>query len=129
MQTSKDNDEDVSILEEDNPQIYAHLDNVLVHMINVMTDNISCLTHFPKDKTECKVDSLNIYFETLFHNKVYVVPQRSWGDRSDPDHSKCLLLGGRRLNLLTIIPKPKGSGGARAATAQIGPANERNKTK
>ena len=60
---------------------------------------------------------------------LYVVPQRSWGDRSDTDHSKCLLLGGRRLNLLTIIPKPKGSGGARAATAQIGPANERNKTK
>ena len=62
-------------------------------------------------------------------NQLYVVPQRSWGDRSDTDHSKCLLLGGRRLNLLTIIPKPKGSGGARAATAQIGPANERNKTK
>ena len=62
-----------------------------------------------------------------FH--IYVVPQRFWGDRSDTDHSKCLLLGGRRLNLLTIIPKPKGSGGARAATAQIGPANERNKTK
>ena len=60
---------------------------------------------------------------------IYVVPQRSWGDRSDTDHSKCLLLGGRRLNLLTVIPKPKGSGGARAATAQIGPANERNKTK
>ena len=32
MQTSKDNDEDVSILEKDNPQIYAHLNNVLVHM-------------------------------------------------------------------------------------------------
>ena len=31
---SKDDDEDVSILEEDNPQIYAHLDNVLVHMID-----------------------------------------------------------------------------------------------
>ena len=61
--------------------------------------------------------------------RIYVVPQRSWGDRSDTDHSKCLLLGGRRLNLLTVIPKPKGSGGARAATAQIGPANERNKTK
>ena len=30
----EDNDEDVSILEEDNPQIYAHLDNVLVHMID-----------------------------------------------------------------------------------------------
>ena len=63
------------------------------------------------------------------HIHVYVAPQRSWGDRSDTDHSKCLLLGGRRLNLLTVIPKPKGSGGARAATAQIGPANERNKTK
>ena len=34
VQTSTDNDEDVSILEEDNPQIYAHLDNVLVHMID-----------------------------------------------------------------------------------------------
>ena len=34
VQTPKDNDEDVSILEEDNPQIYAHLNNVLVHMIN-----------------------------------------------------------------------------------------------
>ena len=29
-----DNDEDVSILEEDKSQIYAHLDNVLVHMID-----------------------------------------------------------------------------------------------
>ena len=34
VQISKDNDEDVSILEEDNPQIYAHLNNVLVYMIN-----------------------------------------------------------------------------------------------
>ena len=34
VQRSKDNDEDVSILEEDNPQIYAHLDNVLIHMID-----------------------------------------------------------------------------------------------
>ena len=34
VQTPKDNDEDISILEEDNPQIYAHLDNVLVHMID-----------------------------------------------------------------------------------------------
>ena len=34
MQTSKDNDKDVSILEEDNPEIYAHLDNVLIHMID-----------------------------------------------------------------------------------------------
>ena len=57
-----------------------------------------------------------------------IVPQ-SWGDRSDTKHSKCLLLGGRRLNQLTLIPKPKGSGGARAATAQVGPANNRNDTK
>ena len=34
VQTSTDNDEDVSILEEDNSQIYVHLDNVLVHMID-----------------------------------------------------------------------------------------------
>ena len=29
-----DQDEDFSILEEDNSQIYAYLDNVLVHMID-----------------------------------------------------------------------------------------------
>ena len=34
VQTTTDNDEDVSILEEDNSQICAHLDNVLVHMID-----------------------------------------------------------------------------------------------
>ena len=34
VQTSTDKDEDISILEEDNSQIYAHLDNVLVHMID-----------------------------------------------------------------------------------------------
>ena len=34
LPTSEDNDEDVSILEEDNSQIYAHLNNVLVHMID-----------------------------------------------------------------------------------------------
>ena len=34
VQTSTDNDEDVSILEEDNSQIYAQLNNVLVHMID-----------------------------------------------------------------------------------------------
>ena len=60
---------------------------------------------------------------------IYVMPPQSWGDRSDTKHSKCLLLGGRRLNQLTLIPKPKGSGGARAATAQVGPANKRNDTK
>ena len=62
-----------------------------------------------------------------FH--IYVMPPQSWGDRSDTKHSKCLLLGGRRLNQLTLIPKPKGSGGARAAMAQVGPANKRNDTK
>ena len=34
VQTSTDNDEDIFILEEDNSQIYTHLDNVLVHMID-----------------------------------------------------------------------------------------------
>ena len=34
VQTTTDNDEDVSILEEDNSQVYAHLDSVLVHMID-----------------------------------------------------------------------------------------------
>ena len=34
VQISTDNNEDVSILEEDNSQIYAHLNNVLVHMID-----------------------------------------------------------------------------------------------
>ena len=60
---------------------------------------------------------------------VYVVPPQSWGDQGDTKHSKCLLVGGRRLNQTTLIPKPKGSGGARAATAQVGPANKRNDTK
>ena len=34
VQTSIDNNEDISILEEDDLQIYAHLDNVLIHMID-----------------------------------------------------------------------------------------------
>ena len=34
VQITTDNDEDISVLEEDNSQIYVHLDNVLVHMID-----------------------------------------------------------------------------------------------
>ena len=34
VNTTTDHDEDISILEEDNSQIYAYLDNVLVHMID-----------------------------------------------------------------------------------------------
>ena len=34
VDTTTDQDKDVSILEEDNLQIYAYLDNVLVHMID-----------------------------------------------------------------------------------------------
>ena len=34
VQTTTDNNEEVSILEEDNSQIYAHLNDVLVHMID-----------------------------------------------------------------------------------------------
>ena len=41
VQTSTDNDEDVPILEEDNSQIFAHLDNVLVHMVDKQQTAIS----------------------------------------------------------------------------------------
>ena len=34
VQTITDQDKDISILEEDNSEIYAYLDNVLVHMID-----------------------------------------------------------------------------------------------
>ena len=46
-----DNDEDISILEEDNSQIYAHLDNVLVHMIdNQQTAIFKLKQDFNKNK-------------------------------------------------------------------------------
>ena len=51
VQATTDNDEDVSILEEDNSQIYAHLDNVLVHMIDNQQTVIFKLTlDFNKNK-------------------------------------------------------------------------------
>ena len=51
VQTSIDNDEDVSILEEDNSQIYAHLDTVLVHMIdNQQTAIFKLNQNFNKNK-------------------------------------------------------------------------------
>ena len=51
VQTTKDKDEDVSILEEDNSQIYAHLDNVLVHMIdNQQVANFKSNQDFNKNK-------------------------------------------------------------------------------
>ena len=51
VQTTTDNDEDISILEEDNSQIYAHLDNVLVHMIDNQKAAIFKLTQdFNKNK-------------------------------------------------------------------------------
>ena len=39
VNTTTDQDEDVSILEEDNLQIYAYLNNVLVHMIDKTTNS------------------------------------------------------------------------------------------
>ena len=51
VQTSTDNDEDVFVLEEDNSQIYAHLDNVLVHMIDNQESAIfKSKQHFNKNK-------------------------------------------------------------------------------
>ena len=51
VNTTIDQDEDVSILEEDNLQIYAHLDNVLVHMIDKQQTAIFKLSQdFNKNK-------------------------------------------------------------------------------
>ena len=51
VQITTDNDKDVSILEEDNLQIYAHLDNVLVHMIDNQEEAIFKLNQdFNKNK-------------------------------------------------------------------------------
>ena len=51
VQTTTDQDEDVSILEEDNSQIYAHLNNVLVHMIDNQQTSIFKLNQdFNKNK-------------------------------------------------------------------------------
>ena len=51
VQTSINDDEDISILEEDNSQIYAHLENVLVHMIdNQQTTIFKSNQDFNKNK-------------------------------------------------------------------------------
>ena len=51
VQTTTDQDEDISILEEDNLQIYAHLNNVLVHMIdNQQTGIFKSNQDFNKNK-------------------------------------------------------------------------------
>ena len=89
--------------------------------------NLPPSAHTISSSAHCSTLQLSTAYSQA--SSVYVVPPQSWGDRSDTKHSKCLLLGGRRLNQLTLIPKPKGSGGARAAMAQVGPANKRNDTK
>ena len=51
VQTTTDQDEDISILEEDNLQIYAYVDNVLVHMIdNQQTAIFKSNQNFNKNK-------------------------------------------------------------------------------
>ena len=53
VQTITDQDEDVSILEEDNSQIYAHLNNVLVHIIdNQQTAIFKSNQDFNKNKEQ-----------------------------------------------------------------------------
>ena len=53
VKTTTDQDKDVSILEEDNLQIYAHLDNVLVHMIdNQQTAIFKSNQDFNKNKEQ-----------------------------------------------------------------------------
>ena len=65
VQTSKDNDEDVSILEEDNLQIYAHLDNILVHMIDKQETAIF--------KSKCKQLLLGFLVPALFGSRLHLL--------------------------------------------------------
>ena len=46
--------------------------------------------------------------ESSVNSDIYVVPPQSWGDRSDTKHSKCLLLGGWRLNQNDFNPQTEG---------------------
>ena len=43
--------------------------------------------------------------DNILFNQVYVVPPQSWGDQGDTKHSKCLLVGGRRLNQNDFNPQ------------------------
>ena len=64
VQTTTDQDKDVSILEEDNSQIYGHLDNVLVHMIdNQQTAIFKLNQDFSKNKE--KISQYIKYAENL----------------------------------------------------------------
>ena len=61
VQTSEDDDENVSILEEDNPQIYAHLDNVLVHMIDKQeADIFKSKQDFNRNKEKISLNTSNM---------------------------------------------------------------------
>ena len=56
VQTFIDNDEGISMLEEDNSQIYAHLDTVLVHMIdNQQTAIFKSNQDFNKNKEKISI--------------------------------------------------------------------------
>ena len=59
VQTSTDNNEDVSILEEDNSQTYAHLNNVLVHMI----DNQGAAIFKPKQNFNKNKEKISQYIK------------------------------------------------------------------
>ena len=64
VQTTTDQDEDISILQEDNLQIYAYLDNVLVHMIdNQQTAIFKSNQDFNKNKE--KISQYMKYAENL----------------------------------------------------------------
>ena len=62
VQTTKDQDKDVSILEEDNSQIYAHLNNVLVHMID---NQQTAIFKFNQDFNKNK-EKISQYIEYAF---------------------------------------------------------------
>ena len=75
VQTTTDNDEDISILEEDNLQIYAHLNNVLVHMIdNQQTAIFKLNQDFNKNKE--KISQYIKYAEIGKSHQSYVLIQQ-----------------------------------------------------
>ena len=89
VQTSKDNDEDVSILEEDNPQIYVHLDNVLVHMIDKQeaaifkskqdfNQNKHKISEYIKYAENWQVISVKCYYAAMACDILLIIAMMQW---------------------------------------------------
>ena len=76
VNTTTDQDEDISILEEDNSQIYAYLDNVLVHMIDKQQTAIFKLNqHFNKNKKKKYPNISNMQRIGKLHQSYVLIQQ------------------------------------------------------